>query len=73
MSPADHTALTQEQFDQFAQDLRFLHVAVMALARGIPLVANDTTELLLAATRLQAVPVFLVPQIRHELRSKRST
>ena len=65
MSPADHTALTQAQFDQFAQDLKFLHVAVIALARGIPLVPSDVTELLLCATRLQAVPFFLVPQVRH--------
>ena len=64
MSPADHTALTQAQFDQFARDLKFLHVAVMALARGVKLVPSDTTELLLCATRLQSVPIFLVPQVQ---------
>ncbi len=64
MSPADRTALTQEHFDQFARDLRFLHCAAMALARGIPLVPSDVTELLLCATRLQSVPFFLVPQVQ---------
>ena len=64
MSP---TTLTQAQFDQVAQDLRFLHAAAMALARGVRLIPSDTNELLLAATRLQSVPIFLVPQVRHAI------
>ena len=59
--------LTEAEYEQFVQDIRFLHCAAMALARGIPLVPSDVTALLLTATRLQAVPIFLVPQIRHEL------
>lgn len=56
-------ALTEAEYRQAASDLRLVYWAALALYRGNTLLHNDAAGLLIAASRLQALPATLIPLV----------
>ena len=60
-TPTTHTPLTEAEYAQIAQDLSLVFWCALAIHRGNTLIHSDAAALLLAATRLQAIPTILIP------------
>lgn len=56
-------ALTEAEYRQATSDLRLVFWCALAIQRGNTLIHSDAAALLLAATRLQALPAALIPVV----------
>ena len=61
MTTPTTAAMTEAAYKQAVSDLRLVFWIALSLHRGNALLHSDAVGLLLAATRLQALPVAIIP------------